>query len=580
MMVFGARPPQQQLGKTLERERVVTRDTLRALTKQSTAENRSLIELLYEHPEVSGDTLLELLGKHYDLPTIKLRGKVITPYVINLLPKEIAEEHRVVVFKKIQNEIHLAASNPDHDQIVAFVRRHTKLEPTVFLTTPDDITQALKRYQTELSADFEKIIEDSLRETEQGNESEEDLARHLPIISMVNAVIERALSQHASDIHLEPTAESVVIRFRVDGLLRKIVTLPNILLAPMVARLKLMANLKIDEHRLPQDGRFQYPYNDRDIAVRVSVVPTLHGSKMVLRLLDAKTQRFTLRGLGLNNYDDAIMKREILKPNGMILVTGPTGSGKTTTLYTVLQMLNSETVNICTVEDPIEYGLPGVNQTQINPVGGLTFANGLRSILRQDPNVIMVGEIRDPDTADIAVNAAMTGHLVLSTLHTNSAAQTVQRLVEMGIPPYLLASTLNAVVAQRLVRKVCKYCGTKSHLTERLRETLKLPFDLDVSVQKLQRAGLLKPETQLHEYSIAVKHGCDKCQGTGYLGRLGIYQVLSMNNDFHEVLIRTQDPAAIDAEAARQNILTMTDDGVGKILQGQTTFEELLRVIT
>lgn len=353
MSVFGGREPQQQLGKILERERVVTREVLRELTRRANDEQRSLIDLLYEHPQVSSDQLLEQLGKQAKLPTIILRDKVITPYVINLLPKEVATEHNVVVFKKIQNTIQIATSNPDHEQVVAFVRRHTQLEPTVFLTTPDDVVQALKRYQTELSADFEKIIEDSLREAEQENESDEDLARHVPIISMVNAVIERALAQLASDIHFEPTGDSVKIRFRVDGLLRKIVTVPVILLAPMVARLKLMANLKIDEHRLPQDGRFQYTYAGREIAIRVSVVPTLYGSKIVLRLLDAKTQRFTLRGLGLNSHDDAVIKKEILKPNGMMLVTGPTGSGKTTTLYTVLQMLNSESVNICTVEDPI-----------------------------------------------------------------------------------------------------------------------------------------------------------------------------------------------------------------------------------
>ncbi len=579
MMVFGGQPQQQQLGKVLEKERVVTRDIIRELTKRSSAESRSLIDLLYEHPDISSETLLEHLGKHFSLPTIKLRGRVITPYVINLIPKEVAEEHRVVVFKKIQDEIHIATSNPEYEQILNFVRRHTKLEPQVFLTTPEDIIQAMKRYQTELSADFEKIIEESLRDAEQENESDEDLARHVPIISMVSAVIERALGQHASDIHIEPTADSVIIRFRVDGLLRKIVTLPAILLAPIIARLKLMANLKIDEHRLPQDGRFQYSYNEREIAVRVSVVPTLYGSKIVLRLLDAKTQRFTLRGLGLNTFDDAIVKKEILKPNGMILVTGPTGSGKTTTLYTILQMLNSEKVNICTVEDPIEYGLEGVNQTQINPGAGLTFANGLRSILRQDPNVIMVGEIRDPDTADIAVNAAMTGHLVLSTLHTNSASQTVQRLVEMGVPPYLLASTLNAVIAQRLVRKVCKFCGTKTRLTDRVKETLKLTFPLETSIAKLQRLGLLKPEPSVSDYSIAVKHGCDKCQHTGFLGRLGIYQVLPMNSQFHDILVTTQAPAAIDAEVERQNILTMFDDGVLKVLQGITTFDEISRVV-
>jgi len=568
----------QQLGKLLERERIVSREQWQELVQRAKHENRSVTELLFEEPSVSADRVLNVVGQHYDTPTVLLREKVITSYVLNLIPKEVAEQHDIVVFKKIQNVIHVATTNPHNHQAIDFVRRHTKLEPEVFLTTPEDLRHALGRYQTDLSHEFSKIVEDSLRAAEQSRESAELLAQHLPIINMVNTLIERALAHGASDIHLEPAAEQVVIRFRVDGLLRQVVVLPKLLLAPLVARIKLMAGLKIDEHRRPQDGRFSFEYNNRTVAIRTSAVPTLHGSKVVLRLLDARQQQFTLRSLGLNQHDYTILKQEISKPTGLLLVTGPTGSGKTTTLYTLLRMLNTEEVNICTIEDPIEYGLDGVNQTQVNPAANLTFANGLRSLLRQDPNVIMVGEIRDPDTADIAVNAAMTGHLVLSTLHTNSAAQTPQRLIEMGVPAYLAASTINVVVAQRLVRKVCRHCRVNVHLTDRVLIHPRQDFNLEKSLVKLLQRKLLPPSTILAELTMAVGKGCDKCQGSGYLGRVGIYEIIPLTEAIRAIMLRDPSPAAIAKVAEHAGLLTMIDDGLLKVFTGLTTFEEILRV--
>lgn len=578
MIGFRTDSSHQRLGKLLEEGRLLNKEQFKELVRRARDEDRLLTDLLYEDSGVAAERLLNVVGDHFGVPTVLLREKTITPYVLNLLPKEVAEQHGLVIFKKIQNTIHIATTDPANQQALEFVRRHTKLEPEVYLTTPDDLRHALAKYRTELSEEFSKIIADGLAEAEGSRESAVDLAQHLPIVNMVNSVIERALSQLASDIHLEPGPNSVTIRFRVDGLLRKIVELPPAALAPLVARLKLMANLKIDEHRLPQDGRFSFVYNDREVAIRTSVVPTLHGAKIVLRLLDAKQQQFNLRNLGLNQRDFAVLKREMAKPNGLILVTGPTGSGKTTTLYTLLRMLNTEDVNICTIEDPIEYGLPGINQTQINPAAGLTFANGLRSLLRQDPNVIMVGEIRDPDTADIAVNAAMTGHLVLSTIHTNSAAQTIQRFIEMGVQPYLAASTINLIVAQRLVRKICRHCRQDVRLNDKVIANQSRFFKLEATVTKLVGLELLPAGTRLDQLTIAVGRGCDKCQDTGYLGRIGIYELLPNTEQLHAEILRDPNPSALANAAVKQGQLSMTEDGLLKVFSGLTSFEEILRV--
>lgn len=569
---------QHQLGKLLEQERLVTKDQFRALIRRAKDENRALTDVLYEDQAASADQVLAVVGQHYELPTVRLRDKVITPYVLGLLPKEVAEQHEVIVFKKIQNVIQVATTHPEDAQTIDFIRRHTSLEPEVFLTTPEDIRHALRMYRTNLSEEFQKIIDEGLKETQRAGQTNETLAQNLPIITMVNSVIEKAIHQGASDIHLEPTLESVGIRFRVDGILQKVVELPRALLAPIVTRIKLIAALKIDEHRLPQDGRFTYELHDRSIAIRTSVVPTLHGPKVVMRLLDEKQQRYNLRSLGLNQRDFAILKREIVKPNGMMLVTGPTGSGKTTTLYTMLSMLNSEEVNICTIEDPIEYGLEGINQTQVNPTAGLTFANGLRSLLRQDPNVIMVGEIRDEETADIAVNAAMTGHLVLSTLHTNSAPQSIQRMIEMGIQPYLAASTINVIIAQRLVRKICRHCQTYTKLNERMRTTQAKYFDLEATLKKLIAADLLPGDATLDTLQVAVGKGCVKCQDTGYSGRVGIYEVIPVDEAIHTQILADATPHAIREAADHLGMLRMVDDGLLKVFSGLTTFEEVLRV--
>ncbi len=569
---------QNQLWKVFERERFVTKDQFKEALKQARREERHLNEVLLDTEAIPQEKVLTTLSAFYDVPVILLREVTISPYVLNLIPKEVAEEHSVIVFKKLRDVIHVATTKPDNHQTIAFIRKKTGCEPKVFLTTPEDIQHALKKYQGELTEEFAKIIERSTRETLELHDTVEKMAQYVPIVTMVNTILERALLQNASDIHFEPKANIVAIRFRVDGLLHNIVELPKDLLPPLVTRIKLLANLKIDEHRLPQDGRFKFIFKGRDVAIRVSVMPTLHGAKVVLRLLDTRTRQFSLRSLGLNQRDLGMMRKEITKPHGMILVTGPTGSGKTTTLYTILRMLNRENVNICTIEDPIEYGVEGINQTQANPAAGLTFANGLRSLLRQDPNIMMVGEIRDVDTADIALNAAMTGHLVLTTLHTNSAFLTTQRLLEMGVQPFLAASVINVIIGQRLVRRVCRHCKTESRLTQKHIEDFKRFVDVEAGFRRLQQLGLLSPEAALGEQRLSYGRGCDKCQNTGYRGRVGIYETLIMNEDLRRAVLRDPAAASLESEARQGDALTMGEDGLLKIFQGLTTLEEIVRV--
>jgi type IV pilus assembly protein PilB len=394
----------------------------------------------------------------------------------------------------------------------------------------------------------------------------------------VDSILRHAVVRGASDIHIEPTEDQLIVRYRIDGILHDMMALPKAVLPGVVARIKILSNLKIDEHRLPQDGRFKLESDDFDIAFRVSTLPIFDGEKIVMRLLDESGNGVVLDGLGMREANLKTFRENIQKPNGMILVTGPTGSGKTTTLYAAMSELNTPEVNISSIEDPIEYRMQRINQTQVQPKIGLTFANGLRALVRQDPDIIMVGEIRDEETASLAVNAALTGHLVLSTLHTNSAAGAVPRLMDMNVEPFLLSSTINLVMAQRLVRMLCDQCRTQITLDQAMLDSLKEVMDVDHMLEVLKREGVVEASVSWQALPVFKAPGCNKCQG-GYKGRVGIYEMFEMTSSLQGMLTATVTSDALEKAAKQeQNMVTMLEDGMMKVVQGVTSVEEVLRV--
>jgi len=569
-----------RLWKLFEKDGFLTKKQFKEAIRLAEKEKRYLTEMILEDDSLPEDKSLEVLSEFFNLPVVYLRNKVISPQVINLLPKEISEEHRVIVFKKVKDEIFVATTAPENKQIIKFIGKKTELTPKVFITTPKDIKLALNKYNNTVFSDGISHIVDLNNgdDMESQEVPAEKMAGLVPVIKMVNNAIETGISNGASDIHIEPGYDKLKIRMRVDGILHKIVELPRAMLPAVITRVKILANLKIDEHMAPQDGRFQYKFNDKEVALRVSVMPTLYGPKAVLRLLEMKEKMLTLQKLGLNKIHLRILKKEIYTSHGMILVTGPTGSGKTTTLYTLLRMLNSEKVNICTIEDPIEYGIEDINQVQVRPKHGLTFASGLRALLRQDPDVLMVGEIRDIETANIAINSAMTGHLVLSTLHTNNAFLTPQRLMEMDAQPYLVTSVLNVIIGQRLVRKLCPHCKIKSRAPEKLLENFTAFIPVKETYRKLQNIGLIPKDQKFSEVSFYRSRGCRKCGETGYKGRVGIYEIIYLDDDLRKFILNDPNETNLREHLLKRKVMTMIEDGLLKVFNSQTTIDEILRV--
>jgi type IV pilus assembly protein PilB len=424
------------------------------------------------------------------------------------------------------------------------------------------VSQALLQYKKGIRREFEKIISTNVKKT--GTVKEEEAAKaatDLPVIKILNTILEYAIAEHASDIHAEVLEEELIVRFRVDGRLRDIANLPREVAPAIVARIKILSGLKIDEHRVPQDGRFKYEYGGESLALRVSIVPGFFGENVVLRLLFESARPLSLGELGLLGSGLEMVREGIKKPHGMILVTGPTGSGKTTTLYSILNILNDVGVNICTIEDPVEYSIHRVNQMQVNTVTGLTFAVGLRSLLRHDPDIVMVGEIRDRETVDMAIHAALTGHLVLSTLHTNDAAGAIPRLLDMGAEGFLVASTVNLVIAQRLVRKLCPSCIKRQKA--------------DAATLKLLKQ--YRPKVKSTDIFRSV--GCEECGNTGYRGRVGVFEVLKVTPEIRELVVGKVSGAEISKLASKQGMGSMIEDGLDKIFSGLTTIEEVLRAV-
>lgn len=552
-----------QLKTIVLESRLVDAKKLEDAAQEATKTNDSLADTLVAKDLISDENVAILIADALKLPFVHLSNIVIPEEVLSLIPEVVARKQKIIVFKLDKIGLHIAMANPKNVQLIGFLEKKVGLPVNPYLATERELGNSLIQYTKDVPAVFEEIIKQSISQTNNTVAAQESDA---PIIKIVATIISFAYENKASDIHIEPLADHSLVRFRIDGILHDIVELPIEFHQQIVTRVKVLARLRTDEHQAAQDGKLQFKTDKEELDVRVSIAPITKDEKIVMRLLSSRSRQFSLTNLGFTPADLAKVEAAYRRPYGMILSTGPTGSGKTTTIYAILKLINRREINIMTIEDPIEYEIPGVNQIQVNPKTNLTFASGLRSILRQDPNVIFVGEIRDNDTAGIAINASLTGHLVLSTLHTNDAATALPRLLDMGIEPFLLASTVNIIIAQRLLRKICSSCRVSSE--EKLAS---LPLTL--SKDQVKRHFTKKRLIRLYRGK-----GCPICHQTGYLGRLGIFEVLEIHDDVRQAIATHQDASVIRKIAITGGMTSMFDDGIEKIKQGLTTIEELLRV--
>ncbi len=591
--------------KLLLTAKKVTNEQLKSLHEQEANEKKPLQDLVVNDSLVSEKDLTKLYADEVDVPYIELNVRELKREILRLIPERIARQYSVILFGVEENGAKLLAmEDPDDIQAINFLQKQLGADIKVHVATRSNIQSALDQYRGNISSELTKVISPEDQEDEVEDEvNEEDLAEDSPIAQTVNLIIEYAVKANASDIHIEPREEHVLVRYRVDGILREANKLPKKVLGALVSRIKILSNLKIDERRAPQDGRFKIQAGGQLYALRVSTLPIVDGEKVVMRILTEGTKAATLEELGYWGPSLDTINKAIVQPHGMILVTGPTGSGKSTSLFSVLSMLNNPSVNISTVEDPVEYRIPGTNQTQVNPKAGMTFVHGLRALLRQDPNIIMVGEIRDSETAGLAVQAALTGHLVFSTLHTNNAATCLPRLLDMGIEPFLIASTVRAVVGQRLVRKLCIDCREiyqpDAPVLKQIAEifhtdntsVMKRIHQLDsqalesgigkVTVSKNNKAANVEigsSDSQITRLWKAHETGCDACSHTGYKGRMGVYEVLGNSSAIQKLIVGNSTSDAIQEQAIKEGMITMQVDGLIKALRGQTTIEEILRV--
>ena len=573
----------RQLRDFISDSAMVPAGDLEASFQEAEGQKKSLGNILLEKKLIDEVKLRKLYAYILGVPFVDLQKESISQDILQIIPEPIARKYKIVAFERNGQELKVAMLNPEDIQTVDFIRKKSGLHIITCLTTEEGIDSVLKQYGKSLKAEFGDIIEKNSSEIS-GEESQEDLekiAQGLPIIRIVDTLIKHAILQGASDIHIEPDEKEVRVRYRIDGMLHDAMTLPRQVRDGIIARIKVLSNLKLDEHRVPQDGRFKIEKEGIRMSFRVSILPIFDGEKIVMRLLDESSKGLTLEGMGMTGDGLEAVHREIKRPNGMILVTGPTGSGKTTTLYTIMDILNTAEVNISTVEDPVEYRMPRINQTQIYPKVGLTFAAGLRSLLRQDPDIIMVGEIRDNETMEMAIQAAMTGHLVLSTLHTNSAAATLPRLLDMGAEPFLVATTANIIIAQRLVRKLCPDCRKEYKISAKELKSFTENYDMDEILEKMKGnealKGKLTAQSDWEDLKLYKAGGCEQCTG-GYHGRIGIYEVLEVDDDIQKMISQKASAEEIEKKAKEKGMITMVKDGFIKAVQSVTSLEEILRV--
>lgn len=575
--------PKLKIFEVIGQSNLIDGEALDKCVKIAEERRESLEEYLIRERILTEEILYPAAARFFRLPFIDLQDRTIRKDILFSVPEAIAANHQVVAFDQSGGIIKIATSNPEELETRDFIEKKTGLRAELYVATPSAISEALKLYHKSLQAEFATITGEA--EKEEGLQKDElkkdlhELARELPVIRVVDTLLEYAISENASDIHIEPHETGVTIRYRIDGILHEAMTLPANIRDGLVARLKILSNLKLDEHRLPQDGRFKVAASDRDISFRISFLPVYNGEKVVIRILDEKSQILNLEELGFADAQLKLLKQNIKRPHGFILVTGPTGCGKTTTLYSIINVLNTSEVNISTVEDPIEYHLPRINQSQVNPRIGFTFALGLRALMRQDPNIIMVGEIRDLETSEIAIHASLTGHLVLSTLHTNDAATALPRFIDMGVAPFLVASTINLVIAQRLVRRICQHCVMSYNLSGEIISEIQKQFDIPDIMGVLEKEEvILSRDEKLDSMLFYRGKGCKSCRDSGYKGRVGIYEFLEVDDAIRELIIKKESAEKILLAARKKGMTTMLHDGFIKAKSGSTTIEEIFRV--
>jgi len=552
----------QKLYKYLQELSLVDKRSLDDAFALSQTKKIPLSKILLEKDIVSDKNLGKIVADLLNLPFVNLTSISISQEILRIIPEVVAKKQKIIAFKKDRQGLHLAMVNPGNLEIIEFIKKKAGIPVIPNYATEQDLTNALNLYRKGIQADFDEIIKKSIEKAIKGKEIE------APIVQIVDTIIAYAYQNKASDIHIEPLENEALFRFRIDGVLHDIISLSSEIHPRVVTRIKVLSKLRTDEHQAAQDGKMRFKTEKENLDIRVSIVPITNGEKVVMRLLSEASRQFSFSSLGFSETDLAQITKAYKEPHGMILTTGPSGCGKTTTLYAILKILNKRDVNITTIEDPIEYDIQGVNQIQVNLKSGLTFDNGLRSIVRQDPNIILVGEIRDEKTAHMAINAAMTGHLVLSSLHANNACTAIPRFLEMNVQPFLAASSVNVIIAQRLVRTICSKCRVSSEINA---NDLKKYLDEKVIAKHF---GINNPKVRVYQGK-----GCPVCHETGYAGRIGIFEVLLMKDNIRQAIIDRKDVAAIQEVAIKNNLTTMVDDGLKKIKQGITTLEEVLREI-
>ncbi len=572
------------------------KDKLDELLAEQQKGGQSLQSMVIERGVVTEKELVQLFAAFANIPFIELDPKQVPKEVMEVLPERIARQYNAVVFKIEGEKKFLAMEDPDDVQGIDFIQKEIGSNYELYVVTRENMLQVLENYRDGVAQELSEVIAVQEEDTTAKQEvRQEDIAEDSPVAQTVNLLLEYAIRSNASDIHIEPREDYLQVRYRIDGVLKEANKLPRTVMAALVSRIKILSNLKIDERRVPQDGRFKVTVAGKKYALRVSTLPISEGEKVVMRILDETNKALTLEQLGYWGYSLEAINAALVQPHGMILVTGPTGSGKSTSLFSALTILNKPDVNISTVEDPVEYKIQGANQTQVNPVAGMTFVAGLRALLRQDPNIIMVGEIRDGETANLGVQAALTGHLVFSTLHTNNAATCLPRLLDMGIEPFLIASTVRVVIGQRLVRRLCPKCKVEYVPNKEEIASMAQMFGLK-SADEMKRIHALEAQAQsegigedigtdLSSTDVDIKRlykpspeGCADCNHNGYKGRMGIYEVLSNSNEIQKLIVSNGTSNIIQALAIQEGMITMQTDGFIKALRGQTAVEEILRV--